>query len=1085
MNKPKKVLRTLLLCALTALLSAGVVVGLTSCGDSNTDTHTHTFNTSKWVYDDDFHWHAATCEHSSEKADRAPHNMVEGVCDVCGYEDDSVPKTYKTVTFNSVGGNDIEPMQFVVGKVMADLPVPTRKGYKFISWQERLGDEYTATSVMPDRDLYLIANWQKSLTAYTDDFVSFKPATEGCKDESLYLQYAGEVDKFIYLEITSDDLGGADKVGETANFNLRTMEGMDYTVKSGYTWAWYQGSFNNPNGAQRFTLNYGNNIQFVTISDSAGVVRQTYLVDLYVLRDYTISLYNNVYSSTPYKTVTIVENEYFPSYYETPQSKFDAADRVYFNSETGKYEKFIYSTPITKNWNLYQTYTYTATANTEIKLNLDGGTLEEPFTFSPYVTEYTLPVPVKKGYEFIGYKNSEGKFITDKDGNGGIKYLSETIGTGNQIKAAAYVSDEITAVYEKRFMYYTANGDGITTFKATRNIKYTDEYKTDIKSQAFFAPNLPGVTKVKLVEVGSQVSFTAIKAGHIFKGWYNGDELLCADAEFTFTMTDDDTVYSARYEAIDSLKPFTVEATEDTVKITGVKDTSIKSVLVPACVTQIDEEAFNDCTDIESISVESENAQYHSAGNCIIENAYNYVILGCKNSVIPDDGSIQGIENYAFYKCEGLTEIIIPDSVKSIGSYAFWHCTGLKSVDLGNGVKNIFNDAFAGCTNLTSITIPESVQNIYRDAFSYCYHLVEVFNKSSLDIAAGSTDNGEVANYARYVYTADETSKISTDADGYVCFTDGNVKSLVNYVGSETNLILPEDITEIHKYAFYGRDDIVSVTIPEGVTSIGESAFENCHTLAYIIIPDSVTSIGEEAFRDTGLMHVTIGSNVTSIGNYAFISCNKLIEIYNKSSLNVNTHYNKYSYIADYAEHIYTQQGQSRLEITNDKYVIYTDGSKKLLISYMGSEKNLTLPDGITEINGYAFENRDDITGVIIPDTVKRIGISAFAFCRGLTSIVIPDSVTIIDKEAFYFCSGLKSVTIGNGVTDIYDSAFYYCESLTSIVIPQSVTDISSLVFSGCSSLETIYCEAASKPNGWSSSWYGNCTAQIVWGYEG
>lgn len=1085
MNKQKKHLHAICLCVFVALLSVSMILVMTACGNTG-DQHKHTY-ASKWSNDELYHWHAATCEHTSEKADRAPHSFVNGVCDVCGYEDDSSPKTYKTVSFNLNGGEgQISSMQFAVGRVMSDLPVPTRQGYKFISWQERYGDEYTATSVMPDRDLYLIANWQKVLTNYTDEFVSFKPATEGYKDESHYLQYAGEVDKFVYLEITSEDLGGADKVGETSNFNLRTMEGMDYTVRSGYTWAWYQGSFNNPNGAQRFTLHYGSNIQFVTISDSTGVVRQTYLVNLYVLRDYYVSLYDNVYSSTPYETVHVVENEYFPSYYDTPQSKFDAADRVYFNSETGDYEKFIYSTPITKNWSLYQTYTYTATENTQIKLNLDGGTLEEPFTFSPYEVGYTLPVPVKKGYEFIGWKNSEGKFISDKDGKGGIKYLSENIGTGSQKNAAAYVSDEITAAYETRYMYYIANSDGITTFKAIRNITYTDEYKTQISSMSrFSAEEGHSSTGATRTEVGAQVTFTATKAGHDFTGWYKDDQLLDTNAEFTFTMTDDNTVYTARYEVIEALRPFTLTATENTVTITGVKDTAVTSLLVPACVTKIDESAFRYCNDLESLTVDSGNTTYHSAGNCIIDTRFQEVVAGCKNSVIPTDGSVTGIGNYAFYHLSGLTSLSIPDSVMYIGSDAFSGCKGLTDIDLGNGVRNIHSYAFSGCTGLTSITIPDSVQNIYSSAFEYCYHLVEVYNRSSLTITAGETDNGYVAYYAKYVYTSDEVSKITTDTDGYVCFTDGNVKSLVNYVGSETDLVLPDGITEIHKFAFYNRADIVSVTIPDSVTVIGESAFENCRSLAYIVIPDSVTSIGVEAFRNTGLTHATIGSNVTNIGDYAFIQCNKLIEVYNRSSLNITQNSTKNGYVAKYAYHVYDQQGQSRLGLMGDGYVVYTNGSTKTLVSYIGNAKVLTLPDGITDILDRAFAYRDDITGVTVPDSVTYIGVCAFAYCYGLTSIVIPDSVIQISTETFYCCSELKSVTIGSGVTSISGDAFYNCSSLTSIVIPKNVTDMSSYVFSDCTSLENIYCEAPSKPGGWSSNWYGNCTAQIVWGYEG
>jgi hypothetical protein len=82
---------------------------------------------------------------------------------------------------------------------------------------------------------------------------------------------------------------------------------------------------------------------------------------------------------------------------------------------------------------------------------------------------------------------------------------------------------------------------------------------------------------------------------------------------------------------------------------------------------------------------------------------------------------------------------------------------------------------------------------------------------------------------------------------------------------------------------------------------------------------------------------------------------------------------------------------------------------------------------------------------------------------------------------AFAYCGRLKSVVIGDSVTSIGYSAFCDCQSLTSVTIPDSVTSIGSYAFYDCDSL-TIYCEAASKPSGWSSSWSSYCP--VVWDYK-
>ena len=77
--------------------------------------------------------------------------------------------------------------------------------------------------------------------------------------------------------------------------------------------------------------------------------------------------------------------------------------------------------------------------------------------------------------------------------------------------------------------------------------------------------------------------------------------------------------------------------------------------------------------------------------------------LGCNASVIPNDGSVTSIGDYAFYGCSGLTSVTIPDSVTSIGDSAFSGCSGLTSVTIGSGVTSIGDYAFYNCSDLTAI----------------------------------------------------------------------------------------------------------------------------------------------------------------------------------------------------------------------------------------------------------------------------------------------------------------------------------------------------------------------------------------------
>ena len=134
----------------------------------------------------------------------------------------------------------------------------------------------------------------------------------------------------------------------------------------------------------------------------------------------------------------------------------------------------------------------------------------------------------------------------------------------------------------------------------------------------------------------------------------------------------------------------------------------------------------------------------------------------------------------------------------------------------------------------------------------------------------------------------------------------------------------------------------------------------------------------------------------------------------------------------------------------------YSNGSSVPWYSSRSSIKSVTIPDSVTSIGNYAFNNCSSLASVTIPDGVTSIGDHAFEGCSSLASVTIPDSVTSIGGSVFYGCSSLASVTIPNSVTSIGDYAFYYCSSLASVTIPDSVTSIGSSAFYGCSSLASV-----------------------------
>ena len=165
--------------------------------------------------------------------------------------------------------------------------------------------------------------------------------------------------------------------------------------------------------------------------------------------------------------------------------------------------------------------------------------------------------------------------------------------------------------------------------------------------------------------------------------------------------------------------------------------TSATTIKIGKGVTSIGDEAFADCPSIESISVIG-NTTYWSSGNCLVKASTNTLILGCKNSIIPEpyySRKITRIGAYAFAGCTELKSIVIPDSVTTIDEYAFSGCSSLESVTIGKEVTFISYGAFNGCKALTKATFTDTLNWYVSDPFSGERVLIEE-DMSNTEIAA-------------------------------------------------------------------------------------------------------------------------------------------------------------------------------------------------------------------------------------------------------------------------------------------------------------------------------------------------------------
>ena len=463
--------------------------------------------------------------------------------------------------------------------------------------------------------------------------------------------------------------------------------------------------------------------------------------------------------------------------------------------------------------------------------------------------------------------------------------------------------------------------------------------------------------------------------------------------EKTPTETEDGYRYKTCYRCGSKTEEVVIPALSDiglayeingsSVTITGIGSFSGTELTIPEYikgykVTAIGDKAFSECENLTKI-------------------------------VLPD--TITTIGTRAFYGCTGITEITIPESVSSIGTQILYKAsnlatvyyngtygsqenqflnlshitkivfggsyvpydicyknTAVQTVEILDSVKSINSYAFYGCTGITEIVIPNSVTSIGTYAFFNCSSLESVYI-TDIEAWCNISFNGSDSNPMYYVDNLYLNDKLVT------------------------KLILPDTITSIKDYAFYGCSSLTSVVIPDSVKSIGNRAFIGCSSLTSVVIPDSVTSIGGYAFSDCySLTSVVIPDGVTSIRGSSF--------------------------------------------------------------SYCSSLESVVIPDSVTSIGEWAFSDCSSLTSVVIPDSVTSIGSHAFSDCSSLTSVVIPDSVTSIDEYAFYRCS-LTSVIIPDSVTNIGDAAFWGCD-FTTITIPDSITSIGSNAFYECHQLVEV-----------------------------
>ena len=406
----------------------------------------------------------------------------------------------------------------------------------------------------------------------------------------------------------------------------------------------------------------------------------------------------------------------------------------------------------------------------------------------------------------------------------------------------------------------------------------------------------------------------------------------------------------------------------------------LMSLNITASVKLIDSDAFMYCSGMETLTVESGNSVYKSVDNCIIEVAEKSLALGCKNSIIPADGSVTKIGQAAFGGCRDLFAIEIPYGIIEIENAAFID-SGLQHVDLPDSVVTIYSAAFDNCNSLVSAHIPSSVQRIIDNPFRYCDKL------DTLTVASGN-------NY----YTCKDWSDNECN-----CIISTADKRLIS--GCQ-NTTIPADgnvVVTIGPEAFIGQYNLNAIRIPANITDIEFGAFQQCRSLNSVDIEYGLRYIGNRAFYDSGLSRIELPDSVEAVDMSVFEFCYNLREVVLSSNMTVITDRLFYECNALYS--IQFNNGCNIRAIANEAFW----GCHGLSFSIPDNCMIAPLAFAKSGIH-HAVIPKGDITWEYPDGNNLSIADSAFKYCGALRYVDIGKNIRLIENQVFYDCTNLIQI---------------------------------------------------------------------------
>lgn len=541
-------------------------------------------------------------------------------------------------------------------------------------------------------------------------------------------------------------------------------------------------------------------------------------------------------------------------------------------------------------------------------------------------------------------------------------------------------------------------------------------------------------------------------------------------------------------------------------------------ITIPASVEEISQYVFYNCGNLKKITFEKNSklsyiAAYLLKGtrveNIVFEDgsaltdlqAHAFDGANYLKSVDFGDAALASVDNYAFYNCLNLEEIILPDTVTYIGRYAFYNCALLDRIDIPAAVEFIGQSAFYGTNSIkvffAAEFLPAYVETDWdKSVAGYFLSAIDYVVTDEWEYAV--TRNGTIS-LAKY--KGADTELIIDTLDGYIvekigakCFYDND---------SITKITLSEEITEIGNYAFYDCDGLTALSVPASVEKIGKHTFADSTTVVAIAensalaiiddyafsgnvttnlsLPNGVTKIGEGAFYDSDLSTLTISENssLQTIGRQAFVDSN-IVSIYLPASLE-NIGVEAFKALASLTT-VEIAGGDTQLKLSNSAfegcgiseivvparvYYIgeYTFGSCPALrnIDVDTDNASYTSLDGVLcDVYGTTLiQYPCGRSGAYeVPGQITVLNYASFKNAKTLTEVSFAAGSTVktIGWQTFSGCDSLKKITVPDTIVSFDFYAFENCTALTDVILGTG-TQLNSVyegVFYKCNSLSNI-----------------------------